>query len=184
MGLGQGGNDRGTPQEILFNDSAKVGMLIVETAQKRSGLRIEKDGVPTPPNIPFLEINNLNSRFIGLLEKGETVSGSDIENARYASLGLSLEAGLQVVGSKKIAETLTESVDSLEEIRLALEEAESFVRQEAVKNPDLVNKVVDEVFQLHGQEDTEDRPLWATEIMHTALKRIYGKIKAINQANE
>ncbi len=182
MAIGISGNDLGASPEVLFDEAAKIGKLVVETAEKRSNLKIKDlEGKEDTPNIPFLEKDKLSTNFIELLQKGETVDKGAIDDAKMASLGLSLEAGIQIVNAKSVKPPgiFIERLDSLQEIQSMLDIVTDFVRDETNKRHNLVENIAVEVARIHDMESAQDPSEWANEIMSKASERMNKKVGAV-----
>jgi hypothetical protein len=182
MGLGQGGNDLGTSPEVLFDEAAKVGNLVVETARRRSELKIKNgEGKEDTPNIPFLEIDKLNPRYVDLLKKEGKIDKDSITEAEAASLGLSLEASLQIVNAKSVKPpgVFIEDLDSLQDMERTLSVIKEYVKAESDKSASLVGNVAMTIIEDNKLEVPSDLSAWANGIAGKAHERMTKKVEGV-----
>lgn len=190
MAIGKGGNDQGTSIEFLFDEASKVGNLVVATVEKRSNLKIkDNNGKEEKPNIPFLEFDKLTPKHLALIKKGEQIDDGSVEDAKMASLALSIESAVQIVEAKSVREpgVFIEQLASLKEMEAMLEETQKFVKSETEKSESLVGNVAMEVItqkKLIVHEVPENLSSWANDIVGKAHERMSKKVKAVESLDQ
>ncbi len=177
MAIGvSGGSDQGAPLEVQFQSVTEVGRHVLKTAKERSELIVVTEG----PNIPFLDPSMFSQEYVSGLDPKGKITKKALENARASSIGLSLEASLQVLESRSIKKQFVESTTSLADISGMLGRSKSLVEDETRKGAVLL-KVARDVAKKRGIELSDDKAAetWANEIVAKAKQRIDKKIVAI-----
>lgn len=182
MAIGiSGGNDQGASLEVQFASAGEIGKDVLKTAKTRSEFTIQGER----PSIPYLEPEKFSAVFVeGLVTKGG-ISPESIEGAKRSSLGLSIEAALQVVEAKPTKSQLVEDTNSLSEISSMLGRCGEFVSNEIQNNSKTVLSVAREIAEKHSAGIVEDGAIgrWADENLVKAKERIDKKISMIEEYN-
>lgn len=181
MAIGvSGGNDQGAPLEVQFAGAKEVGIDVLKTAKARGGFTVHGER----PSILYLEPDKFSSDFIQGLESKGKISVKSIEDAKKCSVGLSIEAALQVIDARPYKDRLVEDTDSLADISRMLGRCGTFVSNEAQNNIKVVDSVAGKIAEKHGVRiESEAIRNWANESLLKAKQRIDKKIAMIEEYN-
>ncbi|KKR73185.1 MAG: hypothetical protein UU16_C0028G0007 [Candidatus Woesebacteria bacterium GW2011_GWA2_40_7] len=167
----------GATLEVEFASARGIGADILNTARARSEFRVVQDR----PNILFLEPEKFFREYVDALNYKGKIGPESIEEARKASLGLSVEAALQIIEAKSYKKQFVEDTESLADINRMLGRSVKFVENISLNEPDLLIAVVGEISKRRGSEifAGETAIAWANENLVKAKQRIDKKIEAI-----
>lgn len=172
MAIGtSGGDDQGAPLEARFSVVAEVGNIVLRSAEMRSNLRISG----RTPSLPFLDRSRFSQEYVEGLQPPKKITSSSVEAATRSSLGLSVEAGLQVLGSRPQRQDVAEDMESLHDIERMLSRCEAFVGNAREKDPITLSAVTAEIARknnITGLQDEKALNSWASETVSKARARI------------
>lgn len=168
-----------------FAAAASIGRLVLDTTQDREDFLIHGQR----PTIPFLLREDFSQEYIGAIQIAHNLTLNDLIVAGRASLGLSIEAALQVIYSKPRDQSVIEDTESLEDIKTMLGKAGDYVARVKTKNEAEVYRVAREVIssgKWRGKEpdlESSDPEKWMSVIFRLARERLKKKIEMIENYN-
>lgn len=178
MALGvSGGNDFGVTPEIQLQEAARMGNEVLRVTNDRFTLKIDGKS----PTIPFLDPSKFSQEYVSGLKAIGQIDQQTIDGANKASLGLSLEAAMQVVGARpRPGSQVVETIESLQEIGQLLSNCGRFVSSENDRHPELLVDVAREVSR-KGNLQVEDEKLvaWAKDCVAKSQARINTKVEQV-----
>jgi len=178
MAIGvSGGNDFGVTPEVQLQETARMGNEVLRVANDRFNLKIDGKS----PTIPFLDPGRFSPEYTSGLQAIGRIDQQKIDEANKASLGLSLEAAMQVIGARpRSGSQMVETVESLEEIGLLLNNCGRFVSSENDRHPKLLIEVAREVARKSNMQiEDEKLTVWAKDCIAKSQARINTKVGQI-----